>query len=303
MKLCRLIIIPLLAFCLTVSAYAANEVPEFYTKSLADDLPGRNGDLSDIEKEIKDQAKAVLRSLSVDADKALADFSLDNAVKMAVCLGSSTAEDAVALDEIYTVILECYYNSGYDIYNSRFLDYMWQIPVAETENHYVFATLIIRSADDISMSICFTEGKDNPNITYLFDREFVSDILKESGLNVNYELMIPINLPSLYTDIVIFEADGVMYGIPLSFRDDLLGAESGKIYKLDELNGKANEFIAKNNQVASGELSSGGSVSTDTEQPSKSPNWSAFVLPTVVTVAVACLVYWGIDRKTRNKHR
>ena len=32
-------------------------------------------------------------------------------------------------------------------------------------------------------------------------------------------------------------------------------------------------------------------------------NILSFVLPTVVTVAVACLVYWGIDRKNQNKHR
>ena len=288
MKLCRLIIVLALAFCLSVSVYAAPEVPEFYRKSLADDLPGRNGDLSDIEKEIKDQAQAVLKSLNVDADKALADFSLDNAVKMAIVSDINAKEDLGKL---------------YDEYGSDSLRYAWKIPVAETETHYIFATLLINSPADISVTTAFTQNKDDLKTMHLFDRELVSGIVKESGLNANYELMMLLSLPALYSDIVIFEADGAMYGIPLSSRDDLLGTESGKIYKLDELNGIISEYAEKLSQSASDELSSGGgSVSVDTEQPSKSPNWSAFVLPTVLTVAVACLVYWGINRKTRNKY-
>lgn len=289
MKLNKLLITLLtISLCLSIVCYAADEVPEFYTKSLADDLPGRNGDLSDIEKEIKDQSQAVLSSLNVDAEKALADFSLDNAVKMAIGRDINPKVDFAKL---------------YDEYGSDSLEYAWKIPVAETDTHYVFATILVKSSEVISVTTAFTQNKDDLKTMYLFDRELVSGIVKESGLNANYELMTLLSLPALYSDIVIFEADGAMYGIPLSSRDDLLGTESGKIYKLDELNGIISEYAEKLSQSASDELSSGGgSVSVDTEQPSKSPNWSAFVLPTVVTVAVACLVYWGIARKTRNKY-
>jgi len=288
MKLLRSITVLLLAFCLAVTVYAADEVPGFYRKSLNDDLPGRNGDLSDIEKEIKDQALAVLTSLNVDTEKALTDFSLCNAVKMVIVSDINGKEDLGKL---------------YDEYGSDSLRYAWKIPVAETENHYIFATLLINSPADISVTTAFTQNKDDLKAMYLFDRELVSGIVKESSLNTNYEAMMLLSLPALYTDIVIFEADGAMHGIPLSSRDDLLGTESGKIYKLDELNGIISEYAEKLSQSASDELSSGGgSVSTDTEQSSGSPDWSAFILPTVVTVAVACLVYWGIDRKTRNKY-
>lgn len=289
MKLLRSITVLLLAFCLAVTVYAADEVPGFYRKSLSDDLPGRNGDLSDIEKEIKDQALAVLTSLNVDAEKALADFSLCNAVKMVIVSDINAKEDLGKL---------------YDEYGSDSLRCAWKIPVAETETHYIFATLLINSPADISVTTAFTQNKDDLKAMYLFDRELVSGIVKESSLNTNYEAMMLLSLPALYTDIVIFETDGAMHGIPLSSRDDLLGTESGKIYKLDELNGIISEYAEKLSQSASDELSSGGgSVSTDAEQSSDSPDWSAFILPTVVTVAVACLVYWGIDRKTQNKRR
>ena len=303
MKLCRLIIIPLLAFCLTVSAYAANEVPEFYRKSLNDDLPGRNGDLSDIEKEIKDQAQAVLTSLNVDADKALADFSLDNAVKMAIGRGASAQVAYDSLIDAKAVVGDAVYTPR-DEYDSHFLQYVWKIPVAETENHYVFATLLINSPKDISIFTGFAPKDELRDVTYLFDRELVSNILKESGLNVNYEVILPMNLPILHTDVVVFYADEVTYGIPFSARADLLGIENGKVYNIDELlsitQKMAQEEAANTDESTQ---SGGGSVSTDTEQSSKSPDWSAFVLPTVLTVAVACLVYWGIDRKTRNKSR
>ena len=303
MKLCRLIIISVLAFCLTVSAYAANEVPEFYSKSLADDLPGRNGDLSDIEKEIKDQAQAVLSSLSVDADKALADFSLDNAVKMAIGRGASAQVAYDSLIDAKAVVGDAVYTPR-DEYNSDFLQYVWKIPVAETENHYIFATLLINSPKDISIFTGFAPKDELRDVTYLFDRELVSNILKESGLNVNYEVILPMNLPILHTDVVVFYADGVTYGIPFSARADLLGIENGKVYNIDELL-SITQKMAQEEAVNTDDStqSGGGGVATDTEQPSKSPDWSAFVLPTVVTVAVACLVYWGIDRKNQNKHR
>lgn len=303
MKYCRLVIVLALAFCLSVSVYAADAVPEFYRKSLNDDLPGRNGDLSDIEKEIKDQAQAVLTSLNVDAEKALADFSLDNAVKMAIGRGASAHDAYDNLASAKAIVGDAVYTPRNE-YDSDFLQYVWKIPVAETENHYVFATLLINSPKDISISTVFAPKDELSDVTYLFDRELVSNILKESGLNVNYEVILPMNLPILHTDVVVFYADKVIYGIPFSARADLLGIENGKIYNIDELL-SIPEKMAQEEATNTDDSTQfgGGSVSTDTEQSSKSPHWSAFVLPTVVTVAVACLVYWGIDRKTRSKNR
>ena len=85
-------------------------------------------------------------------------------------------------------------------------------------------------------------------------------------------------------------------------RDDLLGTESGKIYELNVLNTMINEYVKAQSEGVSGEQSSscGGSFITRTDE---NRDLRVSVLPTVVTVAVACLVYWGIDRKIHSKNR
>ena len=50
-----------------------------------------------------------------------------------------------------------------------------------------------------------------------------------SGLQIKRETVLPVSIPTMSVDIILFGAEHITFGIPFSARPDLLGLENGKV--------------------------------------------------------------------------
>lgn len=289
--------------CTAATAYANKNVLEFYDKSMTDDLDADV--LSDIEDEIREQSQAVIEMNSIDGAVALSSFSVTDPVKV-VFVESNHVNDV--LDQLGGMSdaadSKKYFNTE-DIFESRSLKYSWKVPVMETEDGYLYASVKINSLDDISVSSTLATNKELNDVTYLFDRTLVPGILGDSGLNVNYDAVFPVSLPVISTDIIIFMADQVQYAIPFSARPDLLGAVNGRIYEFGQLKDIITNML---NELPDGNglmtASDGGGIgqgdSTYNESESKEGHASFLLIFGIVGVIVCTggLVFYK-KRKSR----
>ena len=306
-----------LLLCLPNAAYAEKESLEFYRRPFTDDLKNKPDIIAEAEAEIREQARAVMEVNGIADTKALASFTAEKAVK-AVSGRPEEARDVNytgspldSLDAAVSAVKNQW--SGRDMFSNRFVEYVWKVPVLETENAYLFANVKVNSPDDIVISSTYVPHKELSDATYLFDSELVSKILKNSGIkNIDYDVVLPVSLAELSTDIVIFSADRTQYGtkklmfaIPFSARPDLLGIENGKIYEYEKIEAVISDIQGRlSSGGASGEVSGGGAgQKIEPYDPDAAPLFVPWVL--CITLAyfaagtAAAVIYQR--RKKRNK--
>lgn len=296
MKCRRTVFVLLVAmlFSLSMTAYAQEPVMEFYSKSMTEELGNATADAAkDIEDEIKEQIQAIMEINSIPETSALSSFALANiqSVKIATT-GSEEATGVLEqLGSASDVVMRKINVSTEDIFASRFLEYSWKVPVIETEDEYLFSIVKINSAGDAVVSSAVAPKKEMSDVSYLFDKELVPNILKNSGLNVDYDAILPVAIPIISTDIIVFSADELRYAVPFSARPDLLGLENGVVYKYTEVEAKVKEVIEEmsSDGVVSAMPAGGGAgqMASTGNAPDKM-DFSSYLLLLGAAVVVVC---------------
>ena len=240
-KICSFLFIVMMLSTSILTAYAEEAELELYHQPIAEAVKKNPDALGEIETEILAQAQAVLQAESMSGAEPFANtFDIAKAAKMALVGNDKIVEEiSVARD----VSLFNLYFENPETFQSRFLNYCWKVPVAETETGYVYATVQVNSPDDVVISTTIVGNKELSDATYLFDQELIPNILKESGMNVRYDTVLPVTVPTISTDMILFVVDETTYGIVLSARPDLLGVENGKIYEYSELERKVDNLL------------------------------------------------------------
>lgn len=279
-------------FCLSATAYAQEPALEFYNRPMSEDLNGNMSLLSNIENEIREQGQAVLKLNGINDVVALNYSNLTGAVKVVLAEGKYASEVLEQLGSANDVAIRKVYVNTEDIFASRFLKYSWKVPVMETEDYYMYATVKINSIEDISVSSTIAPKKEMSDVCYIFDKELVPSILRSSGLNVDYDIVFPVYLPSISTDIVIFSANEVQYAIPFSARPELLDVENGKIYEYNEIEIKINallEELLSADTIPMEPVGGGvGQVDVDAETFSGREGILSYFLPIGLVVVLVC---------------
>lgn len=229
-------------FFVTLPAKAQGSALELYHLSLEDELAGDAEQLDEIRAEIAGQAQAVLEANGLPTVNPLASFSTRDSVRVAVAEQGETGI-IEQLESVRSVIDRRIHVKTEDIFQSRFLKYVWKVPVGETGNGYLYASVKMNGPDDVSIWTTLTGDRQLSDVTYLFDQDLVSNILESSGLPVNYDIVLPISIPMISTDVIVFAADKTQYAIPFSARPDLLGVENGKIYEYSQIEEKINDLM------------------------------------------------------------
>ena len=240
------ILLAAMLFLLSMTVYAQEPVLEFYSRPIAEAFENGNTEaVKHLEDEIKEQIQAIMEINNIPEASVLRSFSLDNThpVKIASAGSSEAAEILEQLSSADDVVMRKIAVSSEDIFESRFLEYIWKVPVIETENEYLFSVVKINSSGDTVVSSTIAPKREMSDVSYLFDEELVPSILKDSGLNVDYEIVLPVSIPIISTDIIIFSADDLQYAIVFSARPDLLGLENGSVYKYTEVEAAIKQVI------------------------------------------------------------
>lgn len=230
-----MIIISLMIFCVS----AQEEIPDFYGQSLKNVLLGKPGGWEQVRKEIFEQASAVLEINQIESLLQEGDIDLDKAVKAVFIkpYAEKQAQLGNEIDQLQTsrdIVNERQYNSDHGMFDTKWVDYYWKLPVLETETEYLYATIILDSTGKTDISCTFVPYKTLNDATYLFDRSLVTESLKKSGYDVEPYLMLPVSIPADFTDAVLFDHEQHVYALVLSSRPDLLGLENGTVYTYEE---------------------------------------------------------------------
>lgn len=284
-----LLSITMLVAC-AFTAHAIEPDLKLYNMSISEALNENTDALAYIEDEILNQVGAVMKINNISSVKTLDSVDFSKAVKVAfVSSGNDMIEQ---IGSARDVIVRKDYVSTEDIFNSRFLDYYWKVPVLEFGDGYLFATVIINSPDDIIVSCIMAQNKELSDVTYLFDNELILNILGKSDLSVDYDNVIPVSIPIISTDIIIFVSEKVQYAIPFSARPDLLGVENGRVYEYEKLESLIDSLLV---ELSSGNASSNAPVGggaaqvTDNNGATANDAASSYGLYFVIMAVFACV--------------
>ena len=229
---------------------ADEEEPDFYNQSLKNAVGIQNKEKYDeIQNEIYEQALAVLEINQISANLKKEDIDLGKAVKAVFIVNRNNETETLKgevdqLKDVQYVLIERLNNSSKDrdVLNSRFLDYFWKVPVIETDNAYLYATVIIYDWDNISISTTYVPDKKMSDVSYLFDRRLVKETLEKNNKNVANYLILPISFPEISMDAIAFVSDNQVEFIPYFANPDIYDMGNGKIYSYDVFE----EFVRTN---------------------------------------------------------
>ena len=206
------------------------------------------------------------------------------AVKVAWIHTGSKSEIMEQLGTARDVVMRRYHVSTEDMFHDDFLDYYWKVPVIQTSQGSILADVILRDKGENEISTTYIPQTEEDWNQYLYDENIVLDILTDSGLQIKRETVLPVSIPTMSVDIILFGAEHITFGIPFSARPDLLGLENGKVYSYDEIEKAVEYLIEDMTAQGSGAYSGGGSGQADTGKNMK---------PEVIVTLLICLLIAG----------
>ncbi len=167
--------------------------------------------------------------------------------------------------------------------------YFYKVPLL-ADKGYIYSTLRVSDNRIVGYDTSMTYDKSINQATYLFEPQFVENIVKKN--NLDFKNPIVFTIPSIKTDFIFVYDDNPLV-IPFASRPDFLKLENGKIYEFKEFAEAVNillEDISVDENVLNGK--SGGSG------VGKSEN-NYFYIFSVSIIGTVCLL--GIFVKIKNK--
>lgn len=292
-------------FSLFTTVYAQEPVMQFYSKTITEELEKANPDgAREIEEEIKEQIQAIMEINGIPETPALRSFTLANtqSVKTAAAGSEKAAKVLEQFGSAGDVMMRKIHVSTEDLFASRFLEYSWKVPVIETEDAYLFSVVTIHPSGDTVVSSGIAPKKEMSDVSYLFHKDLVADILENSGLHIDYDTILPVTIPMLSTDIILFSADELRYAISFSARPDLLGMENGTVCPYAETEAKIKEVIEEmSSEGKSSANPTGGGVRqrARSENTSDKIKFSSYLFPFSAAAVVVCAAWFWVDHKRR----
>jgi len=304
----RLFVAAVLLLCVSVmGTNAAGPVLDMYNQPLLKDV-GRNQDVVDyIKSEVIRQSRAMAPLYGIDADEAEGLVDLDRAVKT-VFIGSEGILDD--LDSARDITLERHFVASHDMFKVEFLDFVWEVPVSEIKDSYLYASVridrprisdapdyqpkMVFTAEDVTVWFTATGDKTTSSARYYFDRELIGKIIKKSGLEADYDTILPVTLSTLFgTDIILFFAEDALYAIPFSSRPDFLGLENGKVYEYETVRSSVSALLEEMSGGYIGGQSGGGggALITKPEPVKKAAPYWLYAMGTAAVIGAGVAVY------------
>lgn len=292
-----------LAAVFSLQVSAAGEELEFYNMSIAQEFDNDNGVALALEEEIEAQAQAIagINGISLQSETGLT--GADESVK-AVYVGGG--DIGGVLDVLCTSQVSSAQTSVQAkhqlILENQSLEYIWKVPVYETDKDYIYAAVRINDGGEASVSSVIAPKGELNDVTYLFDRDLVPELIDGSGLNADTDAAAAVSISGISTDIIVFPADGQWYGIPFSARPEFLEVENGEIYELQELEEKISALTSEMSSGSgdNGAFDEGGGTGSmeEPEQPKSVPEY-------ILVIAAVCVIAagWTIYKKKRGGRR
>ena len=285
---------------LSAPVYAQEPLPEFYSRSITEDLRDNTDVLHDIEEELNVQMSSIMKMNGILQEDILYSRSTTDAVKVAVIESANTSEILKQLQLAQKLVALKAEKNTEDIMSNNSLTYRWRVPVIETRTQYGYATVNVSDIDDVVIFSTITSQKNVSNVSYLFDCTLLTNIFKESTLDIDIRTVLPISLNIISTDILLFQADGQSYGIPFSTRPDLLGVENGKIYSYRQIESKIQSLLTElSSNISESTLPMGSGItqSVSDVEISDSAKSSPLIFPVILLLLAVSIVGFYFHRK------